>query len=58
MLLKLFSVNNWIHTMKNTRHITVFLMIAALPVSGLPHFAAEDIWIRTAASGGKMPFFR
>ncbi len=29
--------------MKQSRHITIFLMIAALPVSGLPHFAAEDL---------------
>ncbi len=29
--------------MKNTRHIIIFLMITALLVSGLPHFAAEDM---------------
>ncbi len=29
--------------MKTSRHITIFLMITALPVSGLPHFAAEDL---------------
>ncbi len=29
--------------MKTSRHITVFLMITALLVSGLPHFAAEDM---------------